>query len=66
MISEYLGVGPGASPSNPPPHTPGNSVMLPKLKTSAVVQVRKDEGFRAVGEKGQGKGWDVDEPLGIL
>lgn len=53
-------------PTPTPPHTPGNSVMLPKLKTSAVVQVRKDEGFRAVGEKGQGKGWDVDEPLGIL
>lgn len=50
----------------PRPRTPGNSVMLLKLKTSAVVQMRKYEGFRAVGEKGQGMGWDVDEPLGIL
>ena len=30
-------------------YSPGDSVMLPELRTAAVAQVRKDEGLRAVG-----------------
>lgn len=43
LINEIRLSGGGAS------YSPGDSVLLPELRTAAVAQMRKDEGPRAVG-----------------